>query len=282
MGVCLAEAGRRDLPAGPPGRGLAGWPGIEDGEAVDVRVITADGVTRRPSDELETLLDGPGLVWIDVKYWDADTAACLGKRLNLHDRAVHDCAVRNPVAKVHTYPDQAFIVLHAPEQGRGGHVHFVELDQFVGPNWLLTVHGPMNAPSSSTPPTSRPPTVARGSPRAAAPDPACELSAALVNVLADRMRNYLITLTQQAWALEQQVTAGHVGDPEQFLEELFGVRHGLLAVRRWPRRAARCTGGMMRRQVFGERPARPGSSTSRTSSAGSPLWPTGSASTCRA
>jgi len=96
---------------------------------VDVRVITADGVTRHSSDELETLLDGPGLVWIDVKYWDADTAAVLAKRLNLHDRAVHECAVRNPVAKVHTYPDQAFVVLHAPEQGRGGHVHFVELDQ---------------------------------------------------------------------------------------------------------------------------------------------------------
>jgi len=111
---------------------------------VDVRVITADGVTRHSSDELETLLDGPGLVWIDVKYWDADTAAVLAKRLNLHDRAVHECAVRNPVAKVHTYPDQAFVVLHAPEQGRGGHVHFVELDQVVGPNWLLTVHGPMN------------------------------------------------------------------------------------------------------------------------------------------
>ncbi|HSK95644.1 MAG TPA: CorA family divalent cation transporter, partial [Euzebyales bacterium] len=31
--------------------------------------------------------------------------------------------------------------------------------------------------------------------------------------------------------LEQQVTAGHLGDPEQFLEDLFRARHGLLAVR---------------------------------------------------
>ena len=67
---------RRRSPARPPGRGLAGRPGSEDGEAVDVRVITADGVARHSSDELEALLDGPGLVWIDVKYWDADTAAC--------------------------------------------------------------------------------------------------------------------------------------------------------------------------------------------------------------
>jgi Mg2+ and Co2+ transporter CorA len=33
------------------------------------------------------------------------------------------------------------------------------------------------------------------------------------------------------WALERQVTSGHHGNAEEFLEELFQVRHGLLAVR---------------------------------------------------
>ncbi len=101
---------------------------------MDVRLITEAGVERCSPGRIEALLDGPGLVWIDVKYWDADTAAFLSQRLHLHERAVHECAVRNPVAKVHTYPDQAFLVLHAPEQGQRGHVHFVEIDQFVGPN----------------------------------------------------------------------------------------------------------------------------------------------------
>jgi Mg2+ and Co2+ transporter CorA len=32
------------------------------------------------------------------------------------------------------------------------------------------------------------------------------------------------------WPLEQRVTSGHLGDPEEFLEELFATRHGLLAV----------------------------------------------------
>ena len=219
---------------------------------MDVRVITADGVTRHSSDELEALLDGPGLVWIDVKYWDADTAAVLAKRLHLHDRAVHECAVRNPVAKVHTYPDQAFVVLHAPEQGRGGHVHFVELDQVVGPNWLLTVHGPMNVAVELEAAYVETSTVARrltkGSLR---PTRACELSGALVNVLADRMRNYLVALTQQAWTLERQVTGGHVGDTERFLEELFGVRHGLLAVETMAATSREVYGRMIHREVFG-------------------------------
>ena len=42
------------------------------------------------------------------------------------------------------YPEQVFVVLHGPQQGARGHVHYVELDQYIGPNWLITVHGPMN------------------------------------------------------------------------------------------------------------------------------------------
>ena len=31
-----------------------------------------------------------------------------------------------------------------PERGARGHVHYVELDQFIGPGWIITVHGPLN------------------------------------------------------------------------------------------------------------------------------------------
>jgi magnesium transporter len=219
---------------------------------VDVRFISEAGVERRAPDELEALLAGPGLVWIDVKYWDVHTAADLARRLHLHERAVHDCAVRNPVAKVHTYPDQTFVVLHAPEQGPRGHVHFVEIDQFVGPNWLLTVHGPMNTAVDLDAAYVETSTVARrlqkGTLRPVRP---CELSGALVNVVADRMRNYLVALTQDVWNLERRVTGGHVGDAEQFLEELFGVRHGLLAVHTKAATSREVYGRMVRREVFG-------------------------------
>jgi Mg2+ and Co2+ transporter CorA len=33
------------------------------------------------------------------------------------------------------------------------------------------------------------------------------------------------------WQLEQRVTGGQIGDPEEFINELFRARHGLLAVR---------------------------------------------------
>jgi magnesium transporter len=79
-----------------------------------------------------------------VAHSDTVTAQRLMPLLGLHPRAVHDCAVRNPVPKVHVYPGQVFVVLHRPERGASGHVHYVELDQYLGPNWLITVHRPMN------------------------------------------------------------------------------------------------------------------------------------------
>jgi Mg2+ and Co2+ transporter CorA len=232
------------LNAGPAGR---------DGGSVEVRLITADAVERRSPDELEMLLDGPGLVWVDVRYWDAETASFLEKRLGLHPRAVRDCAVRNPVPKVHTYPDQTFLVLHAPEQGAGGHVHYIELDQFVGPNWVLTVHGPMNPVVELDAAYVETTTVARRLDRGRLrPTRGCELSAALVDVLIARLTGFLTTLTENVWALEQQVTGGLVGDPEQFLEQLFAVRHGLLAVQTMAASSREVYGRMVRLSVFGE------------------------------
>jgi Mg2+ and Co2+ transporter CorA len=231
---------------------LNGGPTAGTVAGVHVRLITPDGVSRRRPDEIEALLGGPGLVWIDVQYWDAETADFLGKRLHLHARPMHDCTVRNPVPKLHTYPDQTFIVLHAPEPGEHGHVHYVELDQFVGPNWLLTVHGPMNPAVPLDAAYVETSTVARRLDGGRLhPTRGCELSTALVNVLVGRLRDFLITLTRDVWRLEQQVTGGHLGEAEQFLEELFGVRHGLLAVHTIAATNGEIYGRMGRMAVFG-------------------------------
>ena len=63
------------------------------------------------------------------------------------------------------------------------------------------------------------------------PDSPFELSYAIVSSLTRRQEAFVETVTQEVWRLEQQVTSGHMGDPELFLEELFRARHGLLAVR---------------------------------------------------
>ena len=111
---------------------------------MDVRLINVQGVHRRKPQEIPALLTEPGLVWVDVQYWDAETASFLAKCLRLHHRSVSDCTVGSPVPNVRVYADHVFVALHSSEPGRGGHVHHIELDQFVGPNWVLTVHGPMD------------------------------------------------------------------------------------------------------------------------------------------
>lgn len=217
-----------------------------------VRLITQNGVEQRKPDEIEALLAGQDVIWIDVPHWDAITEEALGPLLGLHPRAMHDCAVRNPVPKMHVYPEQVFLVLHAPERGARGHVHYIELDQYVGPNWLLTVHGPMNpvvpleAAYVETGATLR--RLEKGRLHPTRP---CELSAAVVTALVNRLREFLTELTQEVWGLERQVTGGHMGDPEQFLEELFGVRHGLLAVRTMAAMSREVYGRMCRLAVFG-------------------------------
>jgi magnesium transporter len=219
---------------------------------VDVLLITPEGVERHEKDEIEALLDGPGVLWIDVPIWDADIEMFLTKQLGLHPRAAHDCEVRNPVPKVHVYPDQVFVVLHAPERGARGHVHYIELDQFIGKNWLLTVHGPINPAvplDSARVETSS--TVSRLERGRLHPTTGFELSNAVVTALTARLRDYLTTLTQEVWTLERQVTGGHMGDPEVFLEELFGVRHGLLAVRTMAAMSREVYGRMCRLSAFG-------------------------------
>ena len=220
---------------------------------MDVRLITPQGMERHGPDQIGSLLNGPGLLWIDVAYWDAWTEEKLVKLLGLDPRAARDCAVRNPIPKAHLYPEQVFVVLHGPERGARGHVHYVELDQYVGPNWLITVHGPMNPAVPLDAAYVETAAIARRlEDGRLCPSRPCELSAALVGVLTGRLRDFLTELTQEVWRLERRVTAGHMGNPENFLEELFGVRHGLLAARTMAAMSREVYGRISRLSVFGQ------------------------------
>jgi len=157
------------------------------------------------------------------------------------------------VPKLQVHSGHSFVVPHAPQRGERGHVHHIAVDQLVGRNWLLTVHGPMNDAVPLDAAYVETSAIARklesGRLRPATP---CELSAALVTVLIGRLVDLLTTLTEEVWALEKQVTAGHVGDPEKFLEELFGVRHGLLAIGTMAALSREVYGRMVRTTVFGD------------------------------
>jgi magnesium transporter len=199
---------------------------------MDVRFLSDDGIQQHPVERLAALLArGDGLVWVDIPVCDEEAARVLSEVFGFHPLAVRACIERNAVPKVRAYRDHIFVVLHAPELGTGGHVHYLELDQFIGPRYLVTVHGPVNP--AVTPEAAQRETravlqrIEAGQLRPGSP---FELSYAIVSALAQGQEAFVETVTRQVWPLEQRVTSGHLGDPEEFLEELFGTRHGLLAV----------------------------------------------------
>jgi Mg2+ and Co2+ transporter CorA len=200
---------------------------------MDVRLVSDEDVQQHDVEELEALLErGEGLVWVDIPKCDEQATRVLSEVFGFHPLAIRDCVERNLVPKVHPYADHMFVVLHAAERGKGGHVHLLELDQFIGPNYLVTVHGPINPAVKLDAALRETAAVLR---RVEAgrlhPGSSFELSYAVVSALTRHQEAFVAALAREAGLLEQQVMGGDVGDPEQFLEELFRARHELLVVR---------------------------------------------------
>jgi Mg2+ and Co2+ transporter CorA len=196
-------------------------------------VITDGGIEAHPFENLPCLLAWTNaVIWVDIPSCDGDAVRVLADVFGFHALAVRDCVERNRVPKVHAYADHLFIVLHTPEHGQRGHVHYIELDQFIGANYLVTVHGPVNAAVHGDVALRETRSVlARINAGRLHPATPFDLSHAIVSALARSQEAYVKTVTTDVWRLEQRVTGGSVGDPEALLNELFRARHGLLAVR---------------------------------------------------
>ena len=220
---------------------------------MEIRRITAEGVSRHEVDDLPRLLkDDDGVLWVDIPAGDPEAERVLGEVFGFHPKAVHDCVQRAAVPKVHVYADHVFVVLHAPEQGMRGHIHYVEIDQFVSERYLVTVHGPVNVavnPAAMQVETDA--VGARVDGCRFVPTTGYELSTAVVSALTARMRDHLSARTTEVWSFEQEVTAGQMGDAEQFLDGMFRVRHGLLTVRTMSALSAQVYGRMQRLAAFG-------------------------------
>jgi Mg2+ and Co2+ transporter CorA len=200
---------------------------------MDVRVIDATGVRRHRVDELRELLTrDDGFVWVDIPTCDEAAVRVLTEVFGCHPLAVRDCVQRNRVPRVRLYEKHIFLILHGPERGPAGHVHYIELDQFIGSRYLVTVHGPVNPAVDDTVMHRETGAVlARIESNRLSPGSPYELSYAIVSASTRHLEGFVEELTREAWVLEQRVTGGHMGDPQAFLEELFSARHGLLAVR---------------------------------------------------
>lgn len=218
---------------------------------MDVMVVCDSGVEHHDVDDLPRLLEREdGIVWVDIQSCDEQAVDVLTRVFGFHRIAVRDCVERNHVSKLHVYADHVFSVLHAPSLGERGHVHYIELDQFVGRNYLVTVHGPLNPsaqPAAASLDTdevrSR---IERKHLQVTSP---AELSHWVVSSLVRRESDLIAELARDSGQLEQQVMSGEDReDPEAFLEELFQAWYVLLALRTMATHSG-ATYGRMARQV---------------------------------
>ena len=219
------------------------------GEGMDVRLVCDAGVERHEIEELPQLLERrDAVVWVDIPVCDQQAVNVLSGVFGFHPIAVKDCVERNHVSKVHIYPDYVFSVLHAPKIGKRGHVHYVELDQFVGPNYLVTVHGPLNpavAPEVAFLDTNA--MVRRLEKKQLRMGSPFELSYGIVSAMIRRESDLIADLAKESGLLEQRVMLGEdLEDPEAFLEELFQAWYVLLAVRTMATHSSATYGRMAR------------------------------------
>ena len=112
--------------------------------------------------------------------------------------------------------------------------------------------------------------------------PATSCRTAIVSALTGRLRDHLSARTEEVWRFEQQVTAGQLGDAEQFLDGMFRVRHGLLTVRTMAALSREVYGRMHALAVFGADGPGPAGEQRRPVPAAGARWRTARRTTCRA
>jgi Mg2+ and Co2+ transporter CorA len=201
---------------------------------MDVWWISEAGAQRCTVDDIDDLVGRTdGWMWVDIPSFDAAVEQLFTRVFDFHPRAVQDCAQRNHVPKVHSYADHLFLAVHSPEvSAGGGHVHYVELDQFVSARYLITVHGPLNPAVPLETALRQTGEAARrlesGRLRPASP---YALSYAIVSSIVRHEEDLTGNLARDVGLLEQRVMTGVEEDPEDFLDQLFQARHKLLTVR---------------------------------------------------
>ena len=198
-----------------------------------LRWIDSAGAGERDLAELEALRTrNDGFLWLDIFQWSQEAEMILTEKFHFHPMAIAKSKERNHVPRLHVYPDHVFTVVHAPEIGAGGHVHYLELDQFVGEAFLITVHGPLNpkVPLASALRETEAVAARMDSGRLHPTSP-FGLSYAIVSSIARKEADMVAEIAREVGLLEQRVMSDADEDPQTFLSQLFAARHELLTIK---------------------------------------------------
>ena len=199
---------------------------------MQVRFIDEAGAhPRDPTDVVEMFGHDDGFFWVDIPVYDDEADAFL-EGLGCHPMVREGCRQRNYVPTVHGYDDHVFITTQSPLLGGAGHVHLLELDQIIGHQYLVTVHGPLNPdvdPAEALVETEA--TLRRIEGGRFHPSSPAQLSHAVTSVVARRQSALVREVAAKLPGLEKEVMASQLRDPEELLETMFLIRHELITAR---------------------------------------------------
>ena len=196
---------------------------------MDVRHVDDSGMRIREIDD--HVASGTGFVWVDIPEWSDEAEAYL-RDLGCHEMVLESCRTRNHVPTVHGYADHVFITTQSPLLGIAGHVHLLELDQIIGRDYLVTVHGPLNPivdPAEALVETDS--VLRRLEAGRFRPSTPHELSFAITSAVARRQRGLINQVAEKLPGLEQHVMDSRLTNPEELLERMFLIRHELITTR---------------------------------------------------
>jgi magnesium transporter len=198
-----------------------------------LRWIDSKGASNHDLAELEALLHRTdGFLWLDIPEWSDEAEALLESEFHFHPIAIAESRNRNHIPRLHVYPHHLFIVVHAPEVGERGHVHYLELDQFVGETFLVTVHGPLNPIVPLEAALRETNAVAERLENGRLhPTSPFGLTYAIVSSIARREAEMVAEIARDVGLLEQRVMAEVDEEPQRFLSQLFAARHELLTIK---------------------------------------------------
>jgi magnesium transporter len=198
-----------------------------------LRYLTPTGVEVGAPDDFEQWRKrSDGFLWCDFPSCDDDTAELLLEQFGFHPQAVATCRRRIHLPTFHGYGDHWFVVVHRPLLGAMGHVHLLQIEFFIGADYLVTLHGPYN-PEVDAGAVGRDTALARDrldSGRFLPASPSA-LAHGILGALAREFRDDIGTIATRVADLERQVMSDDLRRPEALLERMFLLRHELVTVR---------------------------------------------------
>jgi magnesium transporter len=171
---------------------------------------------------LRTILDIPGLLWLDLDDPMSQDLDDLAASYGFHELAIEDSRHHVQLAKLDYYDGYSFILINATHYNETPcEVLVREIDVFLGPNYIITIH---QGPSLAIDEIHR--HLTSNAKHLSRPD---QVLHAIIDIVVDR---YLPTLDHIGDTIDDVEDALLINPEVAHLQTLFELKRGLLQFRR--------------------------------------------------